>query len=121
MNKPKATASITLYDFSKQIANQEEPMDPILFNRKILEIAKDFISHKYSMLLCNDRRDFTIFNIIEEDEIKFVRELTTTLKNRGNILFMDRQENGSWEIWIRDDGENYAYYLFDYTQGIVEV
>ena len=56
----------TLYDFNKSAMKNEKPLDPIVLNRKISEIAQwafndnDF---KYIMLLCNDNKDYTVFNL----------------------------------------------------------
>ena len=49
-------------------------------------------------------------------------ELSETLMNRGKIIFIDKQPDDNYEIWIRDPetNENFAYYLFDYSFGIVD-
>ena len=38
-------------------------------------------------------------------------------------LAIDLQKDGNYEIWIRDKKtkENFCYYLFDYSFGIIEV
>lgn len=121
-----------LYDMAKQLAAQDNPMDPILFNQKMLEIALDFVkTAEYTMLLCNERRDFTILHVGEycnEMEWKsiekwYAKDLSDTLLNRGQVIHADKQKDGAWEIWIRDTetNENFAYYLFNYTDAIVEV
>ncbi len=75
--------------------------------------------------VCNVDED----SILEENEyVKTVKkiaakEISETLYNRGKILLVDKQKDGSWEIWIRDSltDENFAYYLFPYDNGVVEV
>lgn len=120
----------TLYDFNKEAMKNEKPLDPIMFNIKVQEIAKDLwdiledCGDQYWMLLCHDRRDYTLLNIIAAmDTEPIVKELKPTLSNRGQIISIDKQPNGAWEIWIRDieTNENFAYYLFQYNNGVIEI
>lgn len=115
--------TMSLYEYSKQIVANEVPMDPILFNQKMIEVSMDMVEHTYMMLLCHDRRDYTIFHIANADKKIAAKEISETLYNRGKILLVDKQKDGSWEIWIRDSltDENFAYYLFPYDDGVVEV
>lgn len=115
--------TMSLYEYSKQVVANEVPMDPILFNKKMIEVSADMVEHTYMMLLCHDRRDYTIFHITNADKKIAVKEISETLWNRGKILLVDKQKDGSWEIWIRDSltDENFAYYLFPYDDGVVEV
>ena len=115
--------TMSLYEYSKQVVANEVPMDPILFNQKMIEVSMDMVEHTYMMLLCHDRRDYTIFHIANTDKKIAAKEISETLYNRGKILLVDKQKDGSWEIWIRDSltNENFAYYLFPYDNGVVEV
>ena len=115
--------TMSLYEYSKQVVANEVPMDPILFNKKMIEVSTDMVEHTYMMLLCHDRRDYTIFHITNTDKKIAAKEISETLHNRGKILLVDKQKDGSWEIWIRDSltDENFAYYLFPYDDGVVEV
>ena len=118
-----------LYDFNKVAMNQFKPMDTISFNRAVLKIAQEMreaaeeSDRHYWMLLCHERRDYTLFNIIEATIANvIVNELSPTLKNRGEIVDIEKQEDGTYEIWIRDnEKENFAYYLFPYDNGVIEV
>lgn len=115
----------TLYDFNKEAMKNEKPLDPIQFNLKVKEVAVELQEreNQYWMLLCHERRDYTIFNIIacqNHKDIEF--ELKPTLLNRGNIISIDKQPDENWEIWIRDESnENFVYYLFPYDNGIIEI
>ena len=115
--------TMSLYEYSKQVVANEVPMDPVLFNKKMIEVSTDMVEHTYMMLLCHDRRDYTIFHITNTDKKIAAKEISETLYNRGKILLVDKQKDGSWEIWIRDSltDENFAYYLFSYDNGVVEV
>ena len=120
-----------LYDINKELMKKEPVLDPILFNRKIKEISAKMktqceeMDRHYWMLLCHDRRDYTMFNIISAEEASSIEfELGPTLRNRGKILSIDQQEDGNWEIWIRDEHieeENFAYYLFNYDAAVIEI
>ena len=118
-----------LYDFNKELMKKEKTIDPIIFNKQVKEIAGDMFfeasNHEhYWMLLCHDRRDFTLFNIIAATEVNdIIEEIKPTLTNRGQVVTIDKQPNGAWEIWIRDidTKENFAYYLFKYDNGVIEV
>lgn len=117
-------AEMTLYDYAKQVIVQEVPMDPITFSTKISELAEYIKEKDYCMLLCNERKDFTIFKNETSNHKDFTKTaLSETISNRGLLLLADKQPDGAYELWIRDPAtnENFAYYLFDYTNGIVEV
>ena len=118
-----------LYDFNKELMKQEKIIDPIIFNKQVKEIAEDMFieasnDEHYWMLLCHDRRDFTLFNIIAATTVdSIITEIAPTLTNRGQVVTIDKQPNGAWEIWIRDTEttENFVYYLFKYDNGVIEV
>lgn len=117
-------ATMNLYDMAKQFAYTENIMDNLTFNNKMLEISNNMFIHPYVMLLCHERRDYTLFISKETSaKEKYATELAETLSNRGDVICADLQEDGAWEIWVRDKvtKENFAYYLFDYSNGIIEV
>lgn len=114
-----------LYEFNKEAMKNENPLDPIELNSKTAMVAKDMkYGSEYWMLLCHERRDYTLFNIISVvNHLIIADELKSTLQNRGFILSIDEQPDGAWEIWIRDfeTNENFAYYLFQYDEGVIEI
>ena len=118
-----------LYDFNKSAMSQFKPMDMIAFNKATLDIAQEMReaaeknNRHYWMLLCHERRDYTLFNIIAAELANsIVNELRPTLSNRGDIIDIEKQEDGAYEIWVRDnENENFAYYLFPYDNGVIEV
>lgn len=123
-----AEASLSFYEYSKQIVAQEHPMDPIIMNKKIIDLSRQMLSYRYIMLLCHERRDYTIFNLNcasteMGDEELLTKEISETLNNRGQVLLIDEQPDGAYEIWIRDvdTQENFCYYLFNYTEGVIEI
>lgn len=112
---------LTLYDMNKQAMAQEPPLDQILFNIKMKEIADVMAKKEYWMLLNNERKDYTVFKV--NNPANIIDEVSITLTNRGQIISIDKQEDGNYEIWVRDydTKENFVYYLFDYTFGIVKI
>ena len=113
---------MNLYDFNKAGMAQEKPLDVIAFHIKVENMIEDlFDIHKpYWMLLCRERNDYTVFIMLTKEGTK--SEMIETLHNRGDILSIDKQKDGNYEIWIRDTEtkENFAYYLFDYEFGIIK-
>lgn len=110
-----------LYEFNKQAMNNEKPLDPIEFATSVKKMVEDiYKKNSYWMLLNNERRDYTVFHMLSQDGIN--AEMIPTLQNRGQVLSIDKQEDGNYEIWIRDIAtqENFVYYLFDYNFGLIE-
>ena len=111
----------SLYDMNKQIMTQQ----PIATDKERAEYAtkiiKWFENKTYSMLLCHDRYDYTVFEEktkIHSDKVA-VSALFECIDNRGKLQSMDFLEDGAVEIWIKIDGESYCYYLFDYAEAII--
>lgn len=116
---------LNLYEFNKQAMSQLPPLDPIEFNKKTSALVKDIYSRTkedkyYWMLLNNERRDYTVFIPLTEEGT--LEELRPTLQNRGQVLDITKQPDDNYEIWIRDPAseENFVYYLFDYTFGVIK-
>lgn len=123
---------MSLYEFNKTNMAQIKPYDPIVLHRLCKKVASDiwdanFLAEEprdksYWMLLCKERSDYTIF-CIEYNVKELASAIKDCLSNRGHVLDITRQSNGSYEIWIRDfdTEENVVYYLFDYNNAIIEV
>ena len=120
----------TVYDLNKQLVETaEKVISPYKLNEK-KKIIKQFVRENkdnYFMLLCNERRDYTLFNIISNKEEDKLNELANIfvdecLQNRGNIKGIDLTENkDAIEVWLSIEGESYCYYFFPYNAGVVEV
>lgn len=120
----------TLYDMNKNIVqNSEIKLSEGALNSK-KEIVKNFVNktnNYYYMLLCNERKDYTIFHIDNICNDKKPMELSLCLideclVNRGEIRGIDlTKDNGAIEIWLSIEGESYAYYFFPYDAAIVEI
>ena len=117
----------SLYEINKASMAQINPLDPIWFNKQCERAAKEIIENKsqYWMLLCRERYDITIFNLLSPTTNfqKLANEIKITLNNRGYILDFTKREDNNYEIWIRDKvtEENFVYYLFNYANGVIEI
>lgn len=132
---PQKTSEVSLgdlYDINKQLMSQE----PVITKAE-LQLAKEhlrnWLTHnfqqKYFMLLCHELRDYTLFNLDKTNSWKMASPTTIMnaaddiiecMTNRGELLVMDEQENGAWELWIRNPEGNFVYYLFPYGEAVLE-
>lgn len=126
----------TLYDFNKGLVEKNIPdlTDEEIQNKKNLIV--DFVnqtSNRYYMLLCNDRKDYTIFHRNETENGLFKDSegliidviekilIDECLPNRGRTKSIELTENqDAIEIWISIEGESYCYYFFPYDAAIIE-
>lgn len=118
----------TLYDINKNIVKQNEvKLSEGLLNSK-KEIIKNFLNtqnHFYYMLLCNERKDYSIFDFKDfktptrcMDCAKCL--VDECLKNRGEIRGIDlTKDKTAIEIWMIIDDEAYVYYFFPYDNGVI--
>lgn len=121
----------TLYDVNKNlIQNAIKALDETALNSK-KEIIKNFLrktNNNYYMLLCNERKDYTIFTIgnVENKEQKIEKLpfvlVDECLKNRGEIRVIELTEDkGAIEAWISANDESFAYYFFPYDSAIINM
>ena len=120
----------TLYEVNKQIM-QNENFKPL----SALELAAlqdklaEFFNWKcdcYAMLYCRELSDITIFHMYENQNpdppALAAKECLACCANRGQILSIEEQNDGNYEIWIKvDNKEPHAYYLFPYDNAVIEV
>lgn len=119
-----------LYDINKNLVKEKE----IKLNEGVLnskkQIITDFIkkcNNSYYMLLCNERKDYTVFrwvNTCNESDAKEISKILVDecLTNRGEIRGIDLTKNkDAIEIWIIIDNDAYVYYFFPYDNAIIEV
>lgn len=129
--KNKEVSLGTLYDVNKNlIQNAIKALDETALNSK-KEIIKNFLrktNNNYYMLLCNERKDYTIFTIgnIENKEQKIEKLpfvlIDECLKNRGEIRVIELTENrDAIEAWISINDESFAYYFFPYDSAIINM
>jgi hypothetical protein len=117
---------------NKQLMEQEPPI-----TAEELQTAKEHLrawitkhfKQKYLMLLCHELRDYTLFNLEKTNSwaiaqpttvYQTANDIVECMTNRGQLLVMDEQEDGAWELWIRNDEGCFAYYLFPYGEAVIE-
>lgn len=120
----------TLYDVNKNLVlkNEIELTDGVVNSKK--EIITNFmrqINNAYYMLLCNEKKDYTVFKMNDKDNDDSIREIVSILvdeclKNRGEIRGIDlTKDKDAIEIWLIIEDEAYCYYFFPYDAAIIEV
>lgn len=117
-----------LYDINKQLSANEAPLGSAKRKQLKEDIRiwfRDMID-LYAMLLCNERRDYTVFRVADSPA-EAASALFECLDNRGQVISIEKDAaNSAWEIWLRcendfGDQEDYCYYLFCYDSAIIEV
>lgn len=127
---PENTSNITLgtaYEINKNLVEKYEKELTIkeLQNKKT-EII-NFIQEtegQYYMLLCNDKKDYTIFNILNKNNIQEMTNILVDecLTNRGIIKGIDlTKDKCAIEIWLSTENEAFCYYFFKYDDAVIEI
>jgi len=76
----------------------------------------------YFMLLNNERHYYTIFTWKEGESYDLASEIISVVKDLGTLKSIELNNDNAWEFWItHPDTTTQAYYLFDYTKGVIEV
>ena len=117
-----------LYELNKQALAKSNPLTEEEINTIKPQIEEWFNWQidGYAILLCRERYDFTIFHLYEKanpnPSMVATLELIETLKNRGQILSIEKDmtNDKAWEIWIKIENEIFAYYLFNCDDWIIE-
>lgn len=116
----------TLYDMNKGIIKNLKPLSKTKLREKKDELQHFFVEDKYFMLLCHEQRDYTVFKMSNEllstakESAKIL--VDECLYNRGEIISIEKTEDDlAYEIWIRNEDEDFCYYLFPYSQAVIEV
>ena len=114
-----------LYDANKQLVlDNEKPLTHLELARK-QEMLEDFFKEEvveYAMLLCHDRRDYTVFHLNGAHAAHVAaNETLGCCIDRGEILGIDLTDNkDAYEIWLKVNNEAFCYYLFPYDQAVIE-
>lgn len=115
-----------LYDLNKQIMKNKTPINHLELIPIQLKV-EDWFNWEvdnYAMLLCREQNDYTIFHLYENQNPNpcaiAASEFIGCLTDRGDILSIDKTEDGAWECWIKIGEEPYCYYLFPYDNAVIE-
>lgn len=116
----------TLYDMNKELMKNEKQLSKTKLREAKEQLIQFFAEDEYFMLLCHDLHDYTVFRQ-EEPFLTAAKEsakilIDECLVNRGEVLSIEKTEdNLAYEIWIRNEEGVFCYYLFPYTQAVIEV
>ena len=118
-------SGLTIYDVNKQGMAGFSKLSKKNLETAIFKLRKyaENTNNRYYMLLCNDRRDFTLFRLKEKElknRINMIEDLKECLQNRGDIIDISEDINGGIEIWLKIEGEAFAYYFFPYDAALIE-
>ena len=120
-----------LYDMNKQMMENEPPLAKeglVAAYDNLLSWFKEK-NMRYFMLLCNELKDYTIFNLdksaswakIPLERCEYAAgDVLECMSNRGTLLSVELQDTGAWELWIRNAEGCFAYYLFPYGDAVIE-
>ena len=127
---PENTSNITLgtaYEINKNLVEKyEKELTLKELQNKKTEII-NFIQEtkgQYYMLLCNDKKDYTIFNILNKNNIEKMTNILVDecLINRGIIKGIDlTKDKCAIEIWLSIENEAFCYYFFKYDDAVIEI
>lgn len=133
IEKPTSDVSLgTLYEVNQQLMEKEPAMTSSEI-QTAKEHLRSWLTHnfksKYFMLLCHELRDYTLFNLDKTSTwaianpstiMQTANDVIECMANRGTLLVADQQEDGAWELWIRNTEGCFAYYLFPYGTAVIE-
>lgn len=122
----------SLYELNQQAYNKVWPLNE--HEKKVnLSNLYEWVKEQrcdYTMLLCHERRDYTILHYKNREDKTYkqaiMEDLKECLDNRGKLLDVRYiQDQDAWEIWIRvfenKEHINYMYMFFNAEDFIVEV
>lgn len=126
MGNTKEISLGTLYDVNKQLMLNQGTLSAAAIKtaQQDLEEWFNWKIDGYAMLLCHERRDYTLFHLYQKANPNppkiAASELIELLQERGDILSIDKYTEEVWEIWLKIGKEAFVYYLFNYDNGVIE-
>lgn len=125
-------ATNSLYELNKQAYNTVMPLNRA-DTKEHLQYLYEWLKEQscdYAMLLCHERRDYTIFKYTDRLDKTYyngtLKDLYECIYNRGKLLDIRYlQDQDAWEIWVRikeeDEYTNYMYMFFNAEGFVIEV
>ena len=115
---------MSLYDLNKSLISQMPALTLEQIIRQKETVVDPFLTtvdSDYYMLLCNELKYYTIFNVninltgpIGEELFACLYEFCDEIKS------IEKTEDGcAIEIWFTKDEETYVMYFFDYAGGVI--
>lgn len=132
---PKSTSEVSLgnlYDMNKQLMEKTPALteaEVTLAQSHLRQWIVNNFKQKYFMLLCNELRDYTLFNLDKTstwatahyENVQFAAsDIIECMTNRGTLISIEDQSDNTWELWIRNSEGCFVYYLFPYGEAVLE-
>lgn len=111
----------TLYDVNKEMMQKEKKISMSALKEEVKKMTDFFSKGEYAMLLCHEKRDYTVFQLTTKNKIaNATEELILCLLERGSVLSIEEAPGDAYEIWMRIEDEAFVYYLFHYDAGVIK-
>lgn len=114
----------TFYEFNQQNYHALPNMPENAFEGARDNLVEWLENHKstYYMLLNNDKHYYTVFVNKTNWTKGLANEVISIARELGNVKSIEKSnDNAAYELWISDDETCHCYFLFDYTQGVIEI
>jgi hypothetical protein len=116
---------MTTYEFNCSQIAQLPNYTKENFGKAQKTIQSFLSSHpsKYYMMLCNDRRYYTLYTFVQDFQFKQMsKEIIDITKNLGVVKEIKVSDDDDCIMfWIMHNDEAYLYLLFNYEAGVVEI
>ena len=123
--KVSGNFGMNLYDLNKSLISQMPALTLEQIIRQKEVVVDPFLvatDSYYYMLLCNELKYYTIFNVnINMTEPTVGEELFACLNEFcDEVKSIEKTDDGcAIEIWFTKDEETYVMYFFDYAGGVI--
>lgn len=132
MNEDGSISTNSLYVLNQQAYDTVSPLNKVELHKQLKNIYEWAKEQRcdYTMLLCHERRDYTITRYKTREDKKYnigiVKDLRECLENRGRVLDIRYvQDQDAWEIWLRifenNSHQNCMYMFFNAEGFVIEV
>lgn len=115
----KTEIAMGVYDMNRQIISQLKPLsdDELHEKSKIITQLIDETRNRFYMLLCRDINYYTVLMRMPEAKEMMEEVVVDCAKYVGDVKAIEMAE-GAVEIWVSNEEETYAMYLFPYDGGV---
>ena len=117
-NEQPTVAMPDMYTLNKQMMAKEPLLTPEQFEDIKAALHSSLEMGDYG-LLCRERYDFTVFRIVYS-RVDAVDEIIDVITSRGPVISIDKQEDNTWEIWIKSGEDDAVMYKFFPCEWIID-
>ena len=132
MNENGDISTNSLYALNQQAYDKVKPLNIVQKKEQLSNLYEWAREQRcdYIMLLCHERRDYTVLHFKTREDKKYYngiyKDLLECLENRGKILDVRYlQDQDAWEIWLRifenKSHKNCMYMFFTAEPFVMEV